>query len=264
MTTSLAIIFLALLGLVVGSFLNVCIDRLPIGKSIVRLPSHCNSCNRRLSAADLVPLFSYIWLRGRCRYCRTRIPPRLPIVELTTGLLFALLTWHYGLNLQLSIALIYACIFMVIFFIDLERQLILDSVVYPAIVLAIIFSFFWNGFYHWPSIGILNALLGGAIGLAFMGSVFLIALWRYRSVGGGMGLGDVTLALLIGLVTGFPLVFVALILGTLSGGLVAVSLLLLRLRRGRDPIPFGPFLVAAAMVVLLWGHDILDWYTGLL
>ena len=264
MTTSLAIAIFTLLGLVVGSFLNVCIDRLPIGNSIVRLPSHCNSCNRQLSAADLVPLFSYLWLRGRCRYCRARIPPRLPIVELITGLLFALLTWHYGLNLQLAIALIYASIFLVIFFIDLEQQLILDIVVYPAMVLALIFSFFWNGFYQWPSAGISNALLGGAVGLAFMGSVYLIALWRYRSMGGGMGLGDVTIAVLIGLVTGFPLVFVALVLGTLGGGVVAVSLLLLRLRRGRDPIPFGPFLAAAAMVVLLWGHGILDWYTELM
>ena len=264
MTTSLEIAIFTLLGLVVGSFLNVCIDRLPIGNSIVRLPSHCNSCNRQLSAADLVPLFSYLWLRGRCRYCRARIPPRLPIVELITGLLFALLTWHYGLNLQLAIALIYASIFLVIFFIDLEQQLILDIVVYPAMVLALIFSFFWNGFYHWPSAGILNALLGGAVGLAFMGLVYLIALWRYRSMGGGMGLGDVTLAVLIGLVTGFPLVIVTLILGILGGGLVAVSLLLLRLRRGKDPIPFGPFLAAAAMVVLLWGHGILDWYTGLM
>ena len=264
MTTALAIVFFALLGLAMGSFLNVCIDRLPIGKSIVRLPSHCNSCNRQLSAADLVPLLSYIWLRGHCRYCGAHIPPRLPIVELATALLFALLTWHYGLSPQLAIALIYGCIFLVIFFIDLEQQLILDIVVYPAMVLALIFSFFWNGFYQWPSTGILNALLGGAVGLAFMGSVYLIALWRYRSKGGGMGLGDVYLAVLIGLVTGFPLVFVALILGTLSGGLVAVSLLLLRLRRGRDPIPFGPFLATAAMVVLLWGHRILDWYTGLM
>ena len=264
MTTSLAIVFFALLGLAVGSFLNVCIDRLPTGKSIVRLPSHCNSCNQKLRAADLVPLLSYLWLRGRCRYCGARIPPRLPIVELATGLLFALLTWHYDLSPQLAIALIYACIFLVIFFIDLEQQLILDIVVYPAMVLALIFSFFWNGFYQWPSTGILNALLGGAVGLTFMGSVYLIALWRYRSMGGGMGLGDVTLAVLIGLVTGFPLVFVTLILGTLSGGLVAVSLLLLRLRRGRDPIPFGPFLATAAMVVLLWGHGILDWYTGLM
>jgi len=264
MTTPLALVIFTLLGLAVGSFLNVCIDRLPTGTSIIRLPSHCESCNQKLRVRDLVPLFSYLLLRGRCRYCGAHITPRLPIVELATALIFALLTWHYGPGLQLAIVLIYACVFLVIFLIDLEQQLILDIVVYPAMVLALIFSTFWNGFGEWPSPGILNALLGGVLGAAFMGIAYLIALWRYRSIGGGMGLGDVTLAGLIGIVTGFPLVFVALILGILSGGLVAISLLLLRLRRGKDPIPFGPFLAAATMVALLWGQGILDWYTGLL
>ncbi len=264
MTTPLAIAIFALLGLAVGSFLNVCIDRLPIGKSIIRLPSHCDSCNQKLQARDLVPLFSYLWLRGHCRYCGAKIPLRLPLVELATALIFASLTWHYGPGLQLAIALIYSCLFLVIFAIDLERRLILDIVVYPAMVLALIFSSFWDGFSQWPSPGILNALLGGAVGIGFMGSAYLIALWRYRSVGGGMGLGDVTLAGLIGIVTGFPLVFVALLLGILSGGVVAISLLIVRLRRGKDPIPFGPFLAVATMVALLWGQGILDWYTGLL
>jgi len=264
MTTPLAIAIFALLGLAVGSFLNVCIDRLPTGKSIIRLPSHCESCIQKLQARDLVPVFSYLWLRGHCRYCAAKIPLRLPLVELATALIFASLTWHYGLGLQLAIALIYACFFLVIFVIDLERRLILDIVVYPAMVLALIFSPFWNGFGEWPSPGILNALLGGAVGFGFMGSAYLIALWRYRGVGGGMGLGDVTLAGLIGIVTGFPLVFVALLLGILSGGVVAISLLIVRLRRGKDPIPFGPFLAVATMVALLWGQGILDWYTGLL
>lgn len=264
MTTPLAIAIFALLGLAVGSFLNVCIDRLPTGKSIIRLPSHCESCNQKLRARDLVPLFSYLWLRGHCRYCGAKIPLRLPLVELATALIFASLTWHYGLGLQLAIVLIYACFFLVICAIDLERRLILDIVVYPAMVLALIFSSFWNGFGEWPSPGILNALLGGAVGFGFMGSAYLIALWRYRSVGGGMGLGDVTLAGLIGIVAGFPLVFVALLLGILSGGVVAISLLIVRLRRGKDPIPFGPFLAVATMVALLWGQGILDWYTGLL
>jgi leader peptidase (prepilin peptidase)/N-methyltransferase len=153
---------------------------------------------------------------------------------------------------------------MVILVIDLEHQLVLDIVVYPAMLLALIFSPFWSGFSDWPSQGILNALMGGAVGFAFMGIAYLFALWRYRSIGGGMGLGDVTLAGLIGFSTGFPLVFVALLLGILSGGLVAITLLLLRLRKGKDPIPFGPFLAAATMVTLLWGKDILDWYTNLL
>jgi len=268
MTMAPAIFIFAVIGLAIGSFLNVCSDRLPAGQSIVRPPSHCSSCDEKLRTRDLIPLFSYLWLRGRCRYCGARIPLRIPIVELATALTFALLTWHSyvhwdGLGLQFAIVLIYACIFIVILVIDLEQQLVLDIVVYPAMLLALIFSPFWNGFSDWPSMGILNALLGGAVGIAFMGIAYLFALWRYRSIGGGMGLGDVTLAGLIGFATGFPLVFVALLLGILSGGLVAITLLVLRLRKGKDPIPFGPFLAVATMVTLLWGKELLDWYTNL-
>ena len=263
MTASLWIVIFALLGLAVGSFLNVCIDRLPTGKSIVRLPSHCNSCDRTLRPPDLVPLFSYLWLRGRCRYCSARIPIRLPIVELATCLIFAFLTWHSfqawdGLGLELAIAIVYACLFLVIFVIDLEEGLVLNSVVYPGMALAFVFSFFWPWpEIIWPDIGVLSALLGGAVGFGFMLLPYII--WR-----GGMGGGDVMLAGLIGMVAGFPLVFVALLLGILSGGLVAIFLLILRLRTRKDPIPFGPFLAAAAVVALLWGQEILYWYTGLL
>ena len=263
MTASLWIVIFALLGLALGSFLNVCIDRLPTGKSIVRLPSHCNSCDRALRPPDLVPLFSYLWLRGRCRYCSARIPIRLPIVELATCLIFALLTWHSfqawdGLGLELAIAIVYACLFLVIFVIDLEEGLVLNSVVYPGMALAFVFSFFWPWpEIIWPDIGVLSALLGSAVGFGFMLLPYII--WR-----GGMGGGDVMLAGLIGMVAGFPLVFVALLLGILSGGLVAILLLILRLRTRKDPIPFGPFLAAAAVVALLWGQEILFWYTGLL
>lgn len=255
---SIFIAVFALLGLAFGSFLNVCIDRLPLRESIVSLPSHCNSCNQKLKARDLVPLFSYLWLRGRCRYCGARIPIRLPIVEFSTGLIFAFLTWHYGLGLELAIALIYASLFLVIFVIDLERGLVLNSVVYPGMALAFVFSFFWPGFGEfWPTLGVANALLGGAVGFGVMLLPFLISR-------GGMGGGDVMLAGLIGMVTGFPLVFVALLLGILSGGLVAIFLLIFRLRTRKEPIPFGPFLAAAAMVTLLWGLPIYNWYTGLL
>jgi len=258
MTVSLWIVVFALLGLTVGSFLNVCIDRLPARKSIIRLPSHCNSCNQSLMARDLVPVFSYLWLRGRCRYCGARIPIRLPIVELATCFLFAFLTWHYGLSPQLAMALVYACLFLTIFVIDLEQGLILNSVVYPGMALALIFSFFWPWpDIIWPNIGVLSALLGGAVGFGFMLLPYLISR-------GGMGGGDVMLAGLIGMVTGFPLVFVALLLGILVGGLFAILLLIFRLRTRKDPIPFGPFLAAAAIVALLWGQAILDWYQGLL
>lgn len=255
---TLWIFVFAILGLAVGSFLNVCIDRLPAGQSIVSLPSHCNSCNQRLKTRDLVPVFSYLWLRGRCRYCGARIPVRLPIVELATCLIFAFLTWHYGLGLELAIALIYAGLFLVIFVIDLEQGLVLNIVVYPAMALAFVFSFFWPWpDISWPDIGVLSALLGGALGFGVMLLPFLIAR-------GGMGGGDVMLAGLIGMVTGFPLVFLALLLGILVGGLVAIFLLVFGLRTRKDPIPFGPFLAAAAIVTLLWGQPIYNWYAGLL
>ena len=263
---TLWIFIFAILGLTVGSFLNVCIDRLPAGKSIVRLRSHCDSCNYSLGALDLVPVFSYLWLRGRCRYCGARIPVRLPIVELATSLIFAFLTWHYGLGLELAMALIYASLFLVIFVIDLERGLILNVVVYPGMALALVFSLFWFNnipdYSYWPYAGvwytgIWSALLGGAAGFGVMLLPFLISR-------GGMGGGDVMLAGLIGMVIGFPLVFLALLLGILAGGLVAIFLLVFRLRSRKDPIPFGPFLAAAAMVTLIWGQPIYEWYMGLL
>ena len=256
MTIVLAAIGLAIVGLAVGSFLNVCIDRLPAGQSIIRLRSHCGSCNQKLQNRDLIPLFSYLRLRGRCRHCGAHIPLRILLVELGTALIFGLLTWHFGLSLELAFALIYACIFLAILVIDLEHQLVLDIVVYPAMVVALIFSVFWTGFGGWPAMGILNSLLGGAVGFAFMLVPFLISR-------GGMGGGDVMLAALIGLVVGYPLVIVALLMGILGGGLVAVSLLALRLKKRKDPIPFGPFLAVAAVITLIWGLPILDWYTGL-
>ena len=256
MTTVLAAIGLAVAGLAVGSFLNVCIDRLPAGKSVIRLRSHCDSCGQPLQGKDLIPVFSYLRLRGRCRHCGARIPRRILLVELGTALVFGLLAWHFGPGLELAFVLVYACIFIVILAIDLERQLVLDVVVYPAMALAFIFSFFWTGFSGWPAMGVLNALLGGAVGFVFMLVPFLISR-------GGMGGGDVMLAALIGLVVGYPLVIVALLMGILAGGLVAVCLLALGIKKRKDPIPFGPFLAVAAMATLIWGLPILEWYTGL-
>lgn len=260
MTALITIIFF-LLGLSVGSFLNLCIDRLPQGKSIVRPRSHCDSCNRTLVTADLVPFFGYLWLRGRCRYCGARIPLRLPIVELATGIIFAVLAWYYyqnyGLGAELAFALIYAGLFIVIFVIDLEQGLVLNTVVLFGLALAFIFSFFQSGFQEfWPKVGpgiTLSALLGGATG-------FLIMLLPYLISRGGMGAGDVKLAGLIGMAVGFPQIFAALLVGIIVGGLVAVFLLLARIKGRKQAIPFGPFLALGAVVALVWGGELIEWY----
>ncbi len=245
---SLLILVFTLLGLFVGSFLNVCIDRLPRGQSIIHPRSHCAVCNRELGTLDLLPIFSYLWLRGRCRYCRARIPLRLPIVEGVTGLLFALLYWKFGLGLELGISLIYVSLLTAIFVIDLENQLVLDKVTYPGMVLALVFSFFW------PGLGVINSLIGGAIGLAAMALPYILTHRR------GMGLGDVKLGALVGLMSGYPLVFVAILLSWIGGGLVAAILLALKIKKLKDPIPSATFLATSAMVTLLWGKVIWQWY----
>ena len=254
----LFIFLFAILGLVVGSFLNVCIDRLPQNKSIAYPPSHCEACEHKLAVKDLIPVFSYLRLRGRCRYCQASIPRKLLWVEVATAVIFALLYWHYGLSAELGVLAFYGCLFIIIFVIDLEHGLILNKVVYPGMVVALLLAL-----YPWPwltqSIGmrVAYAALGGAIGF----TIFLLIALVSR---GGMGWGDVKLAALIGLAAGFPMVFVAIIMAAILGGIVAVALLIARKRGRREMIPFGPFLAVAAMVTLLWGNNILSWYLGLM
>lgn len=262
MEVALMVVF-GLLGAAIGSFLNVCIDRIPAGKSLVKPPSHCDACGHRLALKDLVPVFSFIRLRRRCRYCQAPIPWRLFWVELGSGLLLAFvywLYWRYGLRVDFVIRTASYCyLFIVIMVIDLQHKLILNRIVYPAMVVALIISIFLPQSriipLPWPEA--VDGVIGGAVGFVLL----LIPALVYR---GGMGWGDVKMAGLIGLVTGFPLVFVALLMGVIVGGLVAGILLLLRKKTRKEPIPFGPFLAVATIATLLWGNNILSWYIGLL
>ena len=132
------VLFIGLVGLAVGSFLNVCIDRLPRGQSIVALTSHCDSCGHRLSVLDLIPVFSFLWLKGRCRYCRTRIPRRIPIVEMATGVLFGFVALRYGVTVEALVVLAFVSVLLVVFVVDLERSLILNKVIYPSLAVALL------------------------------------------------------------------------------------------------------------------------------
>ena len=264
MEITLSVIF-TLLGIAVGSFLNVCIDRLPAGGSLVSPPSCCDRCRHRLSPRDLIPVFSYLWLRGRCRYCGAPIPLRSPLVELLSGLLFFLAFHRYGLSAEFAVTAFYCSIFVIIIFTDLEHHLILNKVTYPAaiaalIILAVDFFLPRPGLFgeslFWPEPKILSGLIGGAAGFIF----FLIPLLIYPA---GMGAGDVKMGGLIGLVTGFPMVLVALFIGIVCGGLSAIFLLAFKLKSRKDPIPYGPFLALGPIVTLLYGTHILEWYLGL-
>jgi leader peptidase (prepilin peptidase)/N-methyltransferase len=254
------IVLYGLLGAVIGSFLNVCIDRLPDRLSLVRPPSHCPSCQRRLSPLELVPVISFLLLRGRCRTCRAEIPRRALVVEALAAVLFAWLWFRFGPGWPVLAASFYTSLLIVILFIDLEHRLVLNRVTYPAmgaaLVLAALRSLPGDPLALAPIAPvILSSLLGGALGFV----IIFIPAWITK---GGIGGGDVKLGALMGLFLGFPAVFAGLFLGFLGGGVGAVVLLVTRVRGRRDAVPYAPFLAAGAWVALLYGNQIVAWYVG--
>ena len=257
-----SLVYMSLLGLAVGSFLNLNIDRIPRGLSIISPPSQCDHCERRLSPLELVPVLAYLWLRGRCWHCGGRIPLRVPLVEVATAVLFGFVTYRFGLTPVGGVILAYGSLFVAISAIDLERTIIPDKQVFPGIVLAFAAA-------HFGPVGDARDLgdafarvaAGGALGLGVMLLIYVGSLMVYRS-DIGFGFGDVKLGALIGLVIGFPEVVIAMYFAFVGGGLIAVSLLLLRIRGRRDALPYGPFLAGGAMLTLLVGQD-LGWYVDL-
>lgn len=239
------------LGLIIGSFLNVCIYRMPRNESAVFPSSHCPHCQTKLAPWDMVPLFSYLRLKGRCHYCKNPVSWRYPVVELLTGLLFIALYTYFGLNLLLVKYLTLICLLMVISFIDLEHYLIPDQLILFILGAGIIFNFFTQEL-------TISSILWGA--LAPFGIMFLLAVLEP----GGMGGGDVKLAGVTGLFLGWPGGIVALLLGYILAGGTGIILLLLKRKKRKDPLPFAPFFAAGAFINIFGGKILLKWYLTLL
>ncbi|MBI2934347.1 MAG: prepilin peptidase [Chloroflexi bacterium] len=246
---TLQYVFVALFGMAMGSFLNVLADRLPAGGSVVSPPSHCDSCGRRLAIHNLIPVFSFLWQKGRCPYCGMAVPRRVLWVEVLSGLLFLFAFHLYGIGPGFMTIAVYGLIFLLIGVIDLEHQLILDMIVYPAVPLALALNFVL------ARPGLVSGLIGAAAGVALMLVIYLVSR-------GGMGMGDVKMAALIGATAGFPFVFVALFLGMILGGVAGGLILLLGMKKRKDAIPFGPFLSLGAFANLVAGKEILGWYVA--
>ena len=249
MPNGLLVAFWAILGAAVGSFLNVVADRLPNQASILSPPSHCGACDRRLGPADMVPVLSYLALRGRCRSCGAAIGQRVLWTELGTGLLFALAAWRttpteLGGWTRLLLTSTSLAVLVVTTVTDLEHGLILNRISHPAIVLGVIGALLTG----WPDM--LRYLGAGLLGAGII--VLIIIL-----VPGGMGWGDVYLTGFVGLVTGLPGLLFALFIAFVSGGLVAGALLVSGRRRRDDKMPLGPFLALGGGVTLLYGEEML-------
>ena len=251
------ITLVGLVGLAVGSFLNVCIDRLPRKLSIVALPSHCEWCQHPLAPWDLVPVLSYLWLRGKCRYCKASIPLRIPVVEMTTGLLFAYVAFRYEATIETVVVLAFVGVLVVVFFIDLEHSLILNRIMYPSIVVGLLLAPLGPlGDGQSALQAYLDALLGALVGGGVLYAIYVAAR-------GGFGGGDVKLGGFLGAMLGVPKIFVALPMSFVAGGLVGIALIVLKVRSRKDYVPFGPFLAVAALITLFWGEAIFDWYKGI-
>lgn len=244
-------VFFFLYGITFGSFFNVVGLRVPKKESIVSPPSHCTTCDRRLTAADLVPVFSYVFLKGRCRKCKERISPVYPVMELLTGLLFAAAYGHFGFTLELAVALLFISMLVIITVSDVRYMIIPNRVLLP-FGIAIFIARLLSPFSPWW-----DSLLGAAVGF---GILFLIAVVS----NGGMGGGDIKLFFVIGLVLGTVQTLLTLFLASLIGA-VAGIIILKRTKQGRKtPVPFGPSIAAAALIVYFYGSAIVEWYTGLL
>ena len=244
-------VFVFLFGLLIGSFLNVCIWRLPREESIIRPGSHCPACSTVLGARDLVPVLSWLFLRGKCRFCGVKISARYPAVELLTGGLFLVTYLHYGLTPGLVAALVFSSFMVAITFIDLDHQIILDGMLALLAICGLGLQL-WTGSVGWVSM-LIGAFVGG-------GLLLLLAILSR----GGMGGGDVKFAAALGFWLGWPGILLGLFLGFVLGGLISLLLLVTGLRGRKDFIPFGPFIAIGAWIALLYGRRILDWYLGFL
>jgi len=239
------------LGLVVGSFLNVCIYRLPREESLAWPASHCTTCNRTLRWYENVPVFSWAFLRGRCRTCRSRISTRYPIVELTTGALFLAGYYAFGLTPLLAVRLLFACAMVVLFAIDLEHQILPNEITLPGIVIGFLFSVALPP--GWRS-SLIGLLVGGLF-------PFLIAEAYLRIRGReGMGMGDFKMLAMVGAFLGWPLVWITLILACILGVVIGGGALLISRRGLATRIPFGTFIAVAALVAAFGTDPVLSAY----
>ena len=259
-------IFIALLGLLIGSFLNVCIYRIPKGESVVMPPSHCMNCGNRLTAIDLVPVFSFLFLRGKCRHCGVKISPRYAIVELFTSLTFVLLFYKYHLSLVDFIASAYfISILIAIFFIDLDHMIIPDELVIAGLiggVPLIVYNIF-NAVQIYGDRNWWTPLLGALVGFGVLLLVAFLGFVIYKT-DEAMGGGDIKLFAPIGIFLGWKMTVVAFLLSVFIAAFISIILMLLGIKDRKSTIPFGPFIVIGTFLTYLYGWDILNWYIGTL
>lgn len=256
------VLLLFIIGMFIGSFLNVLVDRIPRNETVIKGHSHCEFCKKNLQWYDLFPVLSFVFLQGKCRYCHKSLSPYYPTVEISTGILFSLtyifsisnfqfLIFNQIQNLNSLITMIYYLFiisgFIVIFFTDLKSGIIPDKILLPAVIITSIYLLTLN-----PSLFIINLVCG--VG-AFLFFVIISVLFSFLTKKESMGGGDIKLVFLLGLFLGFPNIIISLYLAFLTGGFIGIILILWRKKSfQKATLPFGPFLISGAVICLFWGN----------
>jgi len=268
--------FVFLLGLIIGSFLNVCISRLPQGKSVVRPRSRCPKCGTAIKPWDNIPVLSYAILGGKCRACKTRISPIYPAVELLTGLLFLACYLAFGNSVETAKWAAFSAILVVLVFTDWRERLLPDKVNYGGLAIGLVFSFFirpvdgaalWlaNHMFDFPPpaavISFADALIGAIVG---GGVLWVIGEGYFRLRGReGMGLGDVKMMLMAGSFLGLRRTILTILIGAVLGMIIGGTFMLASRKKSDYELPFGTFLGAAALLVVFFGTPVVVWYQSL-
>ena len=242
-------IFILIIGLCIGSFLNVCIYRIPREESITFPPSHCTSCGYDLKVTQLIPVVSYLFLKGRCRKCKKKISIKYPLVETLNGVLYLLMFLKFGLSINFIFYSLLVSLLIVISFIDLECKYIYSSTIILGCILA--FIYILMGLYA-KDANIVNNILGGVIGYLI---IYLIVI-----ITKGMGQGDAEIAGLCGLFIGIQGISVSLFIAIVLGGLVASIILLFKLKDKKSEIAFGPYITIGAIMYILMGKELVSFY----
>ena len=255
MNSMVLYIFVFLLGSIVGSFMNVCIYRMPRKQSIVLPSSRCPSCNTPIKPWDNIPIVSYFFLGGRCRVCKSRISLIYPLVEFLNAVLYVLILWRFGFAWHTLLYFIFCSTLVVISFIDLEFQIIPDKITLPGIPVGIIIGSFLlpDPFMRYNILGLKASLLGFVIG----GGVYYALALVSR---GGMGGGDIKMMAMVGAFMGWKAVLLISFIGSFIGSLFGIFLMVFKGKGRKTKIPFGPFLALGSLITLFYGEEIWYWF----
>lgn len=275
--SGMTLAFGLLLGLVVGSFLNVVIGRLPVMMqrqwqrecaAVNELPepsqetfnistpgSHCPKCKHAIKWYDNIPVISWLLLRAKCRHCKAPISMRYPAIEILTGVTFASLAWFYGAGWPALFYMVFAALLIVMFFIDYDHMLLPDQLTYFTLWLGLFVA--WLG----GPVTLEDAVIGAIAGYLSLWSIF----WAFKLLTGkeGMGYGDFKLLAAFGAWAGYQMLPVIVLAAAFSGAVIGISLQLVKRKEQGQPIPFGPFLICGGVIALIWGEQLLNWYWGL-